>query len=87
MHWRVLAIILFQYVAADMDFDGVVNDMVAISSSSTSYSYTLLDNGIEESLEMFNLVLSVGVEVSASVSTASSIATISIIDNDCEFLY
>ncbi len=68
-----------------MDFEGVVNDMVAISSSSTSYSYMLLDNGIDEFPKMFDLVMSVETDMSASVSPASSRATITINDDSCEF--
>lgn len=59
--------------------------MLEIGSSSFPYVYEVLDDGIDESAEAFNLILSVPSGIgNASVDTLTNIFTVTIMDDDCK---
>ena len=58
----------------------------AVGSFPLPFNFTLLQDDIDEEDEMFNLVLSVGAGVAASIAPGSATATITITDEDCKFL-
>ncbi len=68
---------------AGLDFTGVQGDVVPISSPSTQYTYTLIDDQIDEMQEMFNLILSAA--GGSTVAAARAVATVTIDDDDREF--
>jgi hypothetical protein len=53
-----------------------------VNSSSFTYTYELLGDQVVELNEMFNLVLSVGAGVEASIAQGSGVATITISDSN-----
>jgi hypothetical protein len=53
-----------------------------VNSSSFTYTYELLGDQVVEPDEVFTLVLSVGAETEASIAQGSSVATVTIGDND-----
>lgn len=59
--------------------------MLDIGSSSFPYIYEVLDDDIDESAEVFSLILSVPSGIgNATVDTMTSIFTVTIMDNDCK---
>lgn len=59
--------------------------MLEIGSSSFLYIYEVLDDDIDESAEVFNLILSVPSGIgNATVDSLTSIFTVTIMDNDCK---
>lgn len=70
---------------AGSDFVAVVNTAMNVGTSPFPFNYTLVQDNLVETEEMFHLVLSIGVGVAASIASASGTATVTINDNDCKF--
>lgn len=60
--------------------------MVDVDSSPFPFNYSLIQDNIDELNETFNLVLSVGAGVAASIAPGSGTATVTINDNDCKLI-
>jgi hypothetical protein len=71
-------------LSAESDFVAVVNAAVDVDSSTFPFNFTLMQDDVDEEDEMFNLVLSVGPGVDASIAPGSATATITITDEDCK---
>ena len=72
-------IIMFLCIAG-VDFAGVSSDVAEVSFSPFPYTYTLLDDELNEPAEMFFLVLSA--RQGSSIAPGLGTATITILDND-----
>ena len=57
-----------------------------MNSSPFSYTYTLREDQLVEQDETFDLMLSVGADVDATIAPEAAIATITITDNDSELM-
>lgn len=73
---------IFLLISAGIDFTAVPNITFDITFSPFPYTYHLLDDLSVEPSETFHFVLSVRAGVAASIAPASSIATVTITDND-----
>ena len=78
--------LLMAFLSGGSDFVAVVNGVVDVDSSPFSFNYTLIQDDIHEEDEMFNLVLSIGTGVAASIAPESGTATITITDEDCKLM-
>ena len=59
-----------------------MNELFTVSGSPMTFSYTLIDDSLDEFVETFQCSLSVPAGSNANVDAAASTATISISDND-----
>ena len=77
---------VLKFLLGGSDFVAVDNAVVDVDSSPFPFNFTLMQDNIHEADEMFNLVLSVGAGVAASIAPGSATATITITDEDCKLL-
>ena len=66
------------------DFVNVVNQLLPIGGTTSSFGYQLIDDNVVETTETFQLVLSPGTGDPVDVLPAGSTATILILENDSE---
>ena len=80
----MLRILIIIFHTAGVDF-AITNEQFTVAATLMEFSYTLIDDSLDELVETFQCSLSVPAGSNANVDAAANTATISIIDdNDCK---
>ncbi len=66
-------------IAAGLDYQGVINQVLDIGTSTFNFGVQLIDDAIDEQAETFTLGLTPG---SGAVLASAQTATVTILDND-----